>query len=112
MSKFEKMEQALDEIGNACAWIAENCNDEQTAKYMLDLVEKVKAALEEPKRNCDVGTADEQKYRFKEYCDRHFDKIKHGCKECPARDYIKGWGVPYCQLRWAQMPYEAMKEGA
>lgn len=66
------------------------------------------SALADPIRNCDVGSAEEQKYRFKEYCDRHFDKIKHGCKECPTRDYINGWGVPYCQLKWEQMPY---KEG-
>ena len=68
--------------------------------------DKLDAALALPLRNCDVGTSEEQKYRFKEYCDRHFDTGRYGCKECPVRDYIKGWGIPYCQLKWAQMPCE------
>lgn len=66
----------------------------------------VEAALSSPPRNCDVGTTEEQKHRFKEYCDRHFDWIKYGCKNCPARSCIEGWDTPYCQLKWAQMPYE------
>ena len=69
-------------------------------------------ALSVPPRNCDVGTDEEQKYRFKAYCNKHYDLIEHrGCEGCPARNYIAGWGVPYCQLRWAQMPYEAKKGG-
>ena len=71
-----------------------------------EAIKNARAALAKPQRNCDVGSAEEQKYRFKEYCDRHFDKIKDGCKECPARDHINGWGVPYCQLKWEQMPYD------
>ena len=71
------------------------------------------SAIAIPLRNCDVGTAEEQKRRFKEYCDKHYDLIEHhGCKGCPARNYIEGWGVPYCQLKWAQMPYEAKEGGA
>ena len=74
---------------------------------ITEAIEKCFAALSAPPRNCDVGTEEEQKYRFKAYCDKHFDLIEQrGCEGCPARNYIAGWGVPYCQLRWSQMPYE------
>jgi len=54
----------------------------------------VKKALEEPPRNCDVGTPEEQNERFNKFCCAH--KCCHGC---PLD------GEPYCQLAWSQMPY-------
>ena len=48
------MRDALNKVGNAAAWIAESCNDQQTAKYMNDIIAIVQAALSEPPRNCDV----------------------------------------------------------
>lgn len=63
-SDVKAIRETLNDIGNACAWIADNCNDSETAKYMWDLVEKVKAALSAPPRNCDVGTLAEQQQRF------------------------------------------------
>jgi len=82
---------------------------EKLAREAFDQIDDLaKEALFAKPRNCDVGTEEEQKYRFKAYCDKHYDLTKHrGCEGCPARNYIAGWGVPYCQLRWSQMPYEA-----
>lgn len=103
---IQVMREALDEIGNACAWIAENCNDEQTAKYMWDLVEKVKAALSAPPRNCDVGTAEEQLERWKMFCVEHHEPWMHGiiatgACNCPCFRHND------CNnFVWAQMPYE------
>jgi len=51
-----KLRETLHEIGNACAWISDNCNDttNQTQRYMQDIIVKVKSALAAPARNCDV----------------------------------------------------------
>ncbi len=43
--------EALDKVGNAAAWIAESCNDQQTAKYMNDMIAIVQTALSAPARN-------------------------------------------------------------
>ena len=108
MNRSEQMEEALDEIGNACSWIAENCNDMQTAKYMWDLVEKVKAALALPRRNCDVGTAEEQAERMRrKFCAKQKRDGIIDCSLCPIRHAYRR----DCTLAWAQMPYEAEKGG-
>ena len=55
----------------------------------------INAALSEPDRNCDVGTADEQSKRYDEFCDIH------DCRsDCPL------FKADSCELAWAQMPYE------
>ena len=74
--------------------------------------EIAKEALAEPLKNCEVGTVEEQTERFRKFCFAHMKKGggDFSChKNCPAKNYIGGWGIPYCQLKWAQMPYE--KEG-
>ena len=48
------------------------------------------AALAAPPRNCDVGTADEQKQRYDEWCNHDILRVMFGLDE----------------LDWAQMPYE------
>ena len=60
-------------------------------------------ALDEPLRNCDVGTAEEQQRRFVDFCERHSVIICgiHRCDQCPLYFDNKG-----CGLTWAQMPYE------
>lgn len=45
--------EALNKVGNAVAWIAESCNDQQTAEYMNDIIAIVQSALSAPARNCD-----------------------------------------------------------
>jgi hypothetical protein len=62
------------------------------------LLGDIKAALAEPLRNCDVGTAEEQESRFIDFCHGH------GCKSCQL------FKIPgECEFHWAHMPYE--KEG-
>lgn len=71
--------------------------------------EAIENALAEPIRNCDVGLEVDQVLRFREFCNRHKERVNGmvRCqKDCPARGYIEEIGVPYCQLKWAQMPYE------
>ena len=58
-----------------------------------------KAALAEPLRNCDVGTAEEQAKRFEKFC-KDNQTSSGSCSEC------KIWDCPRCELTWGQMPYE------
>jgi hypothetical protein len=77
---------------------------EQTCKIMRGVIED---ALSEPPRNCDVGTALEQAGRFMDFCRPSNRPSNCGkCKVCP-----KGMNKFWCQLEWAQTPYE-VQEGA
>ena len=68
------------------------------------------AALAAPARNCDVGTAEEQAERFKQFClDNH--SAEHLCSRCPLGKQL-GNDVDMCQLHWAQMPYAPAQGGA
>jgi hypothetical protein len=87
-----KMREALREVAvllNVC----EKTNVSMAAT-LATIAEVVKAALAEPPRNCDIGTAEEQAERFEAYCDSHTN-----CAYCP----LKG---QQCVLAWSQMPYE------
>lgn len=59
----------------------------------------LRAALALPRRQCDVGTADEQNSRFDDFC-RGED-----CKTCPCNV------MPRCHMIWAQTPYENKNGG-
>ncbi len=74
----------------------------QNGRYveMANALDKAKAALAKPPRNCDVGTPEEQSARFDNHCRKHM-----GCLTCPLRE--KDGGVPkHCEFAWAQTPYE------
>ena len=99
-----KMREAMDRIGNVAGFVAENCGDQETAKYMNLIISDVQSALSAPPRNCDVGSAEEQDRRRIAYC------RDHSCKICPLRDSEHG-GVS-CDITWAQKPYTSEKGGA
>ena len=61
---------------------------------MAEALDKVKAVLSAPPRNCEVGTADEQVRRHLEWCERNAYK----CQSTPS--------CAVCLAEWAQMPYE------
>ena len=61
---------------------------------MAKALDKAKAALADPPRNCDVGTADEQVRRHLEWCERNAYK----CQSTPS--------CAVCLAEWEQMPYE------
>jgi hypothetical protein len=67
------------------------------------IYEKACAALEEPLRNCEVGTAEDQMERFKTFCNSY----PLMCNGCPLKDF----GIVYgdCVIHWSQMPYEEVK---
>ena len=58
---------------------------------MANALDKAKATLAEPIRNCDVGTAEEQVERHGKWCNN--DRCVFAC--CSV-----------CFAEWSQMPYE------
>ena len=62
---------------------------------------KAEAALALPRRNCDVGTAEEQYAIWNKHC----LSISEKCSECSLnKDYQDL--TAKCFAKWAQMPYE------
>lgn len=69
------------------------------AGCMRVVANKCRAALAEPPRNCDIGTASDMAQRFKQFCHEHCSLDKC-CDECP----LKLRRAP-CEFEWARMPY-------
>ena len=76
-------------------------NTPEEMEQIEELYHKTKAALAEPVRNCDVGTAEEQFEMWQAFCNQ-YDK---DCTGCPCRSPHT---TAYCFAKWGQMPY---KEG-
>ena len=96
METNNKLREALTKILDLT-----NSLDEECAVDPVEIRDIAKAALAEPVRNCEVGTAMEQGELFSAYCRAH----KHPeseCLPCPLFGQTGG----YCELAWAQMPYE------
>lgn len=86
----------------------------ELAEAACDRMNK-EAEIGKPRRNCDVGTAEEQTLRFREFCG---SRCMAKCKV-----YEKGMALGIvnknnyykadCRFVWEQMPYEAEEgEGA
>ena len=91
------------------AGTTEKPNARSAAEAVIDMEFEINAALSEPPRNCDVGTAEEQKRRFNMFCKRKgegFGESAYCAYECPCGNQGD------CKLAWAQMPYEAEEGGA
>ena len=73
----------------------------ELAETVCDRMNK-EAEIGRPRRNCDVGTAEEQAERYGRYCDQ-FTRDGLHCENCPCCGKI-----PFgkCEFAWAQMPYE------
>lgn len=103
LKKCMELGKNIDEsLGNdeSTVW---NCRHERSSANSI--VEIAKSALAEPLRNCEVGTAEEQIERYKNFC-----KTYSSCRRCPCQknnDII----TAKCFANWSQMPYEGkMKE--
>lgn len=82
-----------------------SCYDKDL-KELRGRMDFLKSALAAPARNCDVGTAKEQAERFKAFCLPQVLKCSEN-SSCPAKHPCNEIGIQYCQLKWAQLPYEA-----
>lgn len=63
-----------------------------TPQYALG---EIDAALAEPVRNCEVGTAEEQYERFRDMC------FKTNCEGLVKHNILSEYA-----FKWSQMPYE------
>lgn len=89
--------------------LAELCREKEYVSAQLGEVQEMhsRAALAEPPRQCDVGTAEEQVNRFNHQCFRyHTGRCSPHCSTIPAKSESE------CVLKWAQMPYEPEEGGA
>jgi hypothetical protein len=90
-----KLREALLKASVALSWATHHHLTEDDAKECIAIVD---AALDEPPRNYEVGTIEEQRKRFhKEYFSKR-SKLK------------RRWSLAEGALDWAQMPYEEVKE--
>ena len=98
METNNKLREALTKILNLTNSLDENC-----AVDPVDICDIARAALAEPVKNCDVGTAEEQRVRFEAWCEKQPERYCKACTECQTQRYAIN-----CFCKWAQMPY---KEG-
>lgn len=78
---------------------------DQRGAFIPSILGRIDGILDSPKRNCEVGTAEEQGFRFDEFCRGHWGKngmLGDNCEHCPLDCFN-------CRLEWAQMPYEEVK---
>ena len=75
--------------------------DGRSPAYIVNICD---AALAEPPRQCDVGTADEQFDRHDKYCNS-----QPTCRKCLREDAASM--CISCFAKWAQMPYTAEEKG-
>lgn len=68
------------------------------------------AALTAPPRQCDVGTAEEQKERFDAFCNAQPRK-RYGC-DCIFQKNRQGLCEGLCEFAWSQTPYAEEEGGA
>lgn len=102
MSNYKQMRSALITARSALTDLSYSGEvDTETYKAEIDIIDK---ALALPRRNCDVGTADEQVKRFRAYC-KPFIACNTMCRDCPL--YKGTADIVECLCKWAQMPYES-----
>lgn len=95
METNNKLREALTKILNLTNSLDENC-----AVDPVDICDIARAALAEPMRNCDVGTAEEQGERFHAFCKSNKQPGDvYSCDRCKLNS------IEDCELAWAQMPY-------
>jgi hypothetical protein len=103
-----KLREALERSTTRLKGVAD-CYPE-IRHLMQSQIEENDAALAEPLRNCDVGTAEEQYEQFILFCRRNSFRgvCNDSCKFASVSRRL-GWqtiGQARCFLFWGQMPYE------
>ena len=104
-------DMGIDEDTVAIAVESKHCC--MHSKEHLDAIKKAKAALAEPVKNCEVGTAEEQWKRYSDFTNKYTPCAYKGsarCTEdCPVNKKLTrdGHGTLLCPFEWAQMHYES-----
>ena len=80
---------------------------------VAEAIDNARAALAQPRKNCEVGTPEEQSQRFDAFCVSHYTPpnkdgvVPDGC-DCPC--YTRGKGCN--AFAWGQLPYVEKEVGA
>ena len=105
-SNTAKMREALEQADAVLSLISKSAwfidANFSVNKAVIEAFNAIEAALDEPPRNCDVGTAEEQAERFKTFCYIY----PLNCSGCPFKNIANTHNE--CAIFWLQMPY---KEG-
>ena len=97
VAELRKQTGNAAKLREALVKLVDFCSRLWKREKLTPLLEKARAALAEPPRECDVGTAKEQTDRYEMFC----ASMHPSCAACKAdRQYAK------CEFVWAQMPYE------
>ena len=118
----DRLENAIKrELGNVAAMreamekvrerlVSPYITEEYFQKHSTDkpIVDIIDAALENPPRNCDVGSAEEQSARFDKFCNSNYNPNDVDA-ECWRCQLFKTRNK--CEFAWAQMPYLPVTEG-
>jgi hypothetical protein len=100
-----KAREALAEIVEYAQSAACHNTDAHVDHYLSQIIAWGKKALNEPLRNCDVGTPEEQGMRMAKFCREQYKKTD-GVSLCSSCPFHNNEGLE-CQFEWAQMPYES-----
>lgn len=107
-----KLRDALNKIGNISTFVAENCGNVETAKYMNDIISIVQEAIAEPLRNCDVFASEsEMKAAFIDYYNELWS-LKGTFYEidyCDLKHDVDG--ILYDYIKWVLAPVKPEMEG-
>ena len=104
MNTNDKLREALEAVLK-CIWYKKSCTVLMDGSAYIENYEKqIREALALPRRNCDVGTPEEQAKRFKSYCKSKV--CKRGVCHCYGYEELFHYK---CFPIWAQMPYEEVK---
>ena len=109
MGTNNKIRTALEQVKEIARTIYSTSEKGSSHEDLAEkIVELANAALAEPVRNYEVGTAEEQSKRMDAYCASHGERIgcSWRCDECPL------CSIDRCDLVWAQMPYVEKEGGA
>ena len=107
MNTNEKLREALGKADKALASISKSAwfldaNFAET-KEVMEAGNAIVEALALPRRNCDVGTEEEQYNRFTTFCRIY----SNNCNGCPFKQKSS---LVDCVVQWSQMTYEEAKK--
>lgn len=76
----------------------------ETEQHVAANRQMIRAALAAPPRNCDIGTLEDRREQFKQFCKSHSDGVACN-RDCPLfKLHINGYS---CHFEWGELPFES-----
>ena len=99
---LEAAKNFVDNVGKAA--LGDNIDAITICQCAAKLSGRIEAALAEPARNCDVGTPEEQRERFSNFCTNNTDPEDIDGLRCDKRCPLYK-DHPNCGWEWLHLPY-------